>query len=228
MRYAVLGTGSVGRTLAARLVSLGHDVVVGTRDPEATLARTEPDGRGLAPFGRWQAENSAVRLATFAHAAAQGDAVVNTTSGAVSLAVLDAAGAANLAGKVLVDIANPLDFSGGFPPSLDPVNTDSLGERIQRAHPAARVVKTLNTMHALIMVDPSRIQGDHNVFLSGDDADAKKDVTELLRSFGWPDRSIIDLGGIETARGTEMLLPVWLRLMTALGHADFNFHIQGA
>ncbi|MFI8100531.1 NADPH-dependent F420 reductase [Streptomyces sp. NPDC086023] len=228
MHYAVLGTGSVGRTLAARLVSLGHDVVVGTRDPEATLARTEPDGRGLAPFAQWQAENSTVRLATFAHAAAQGEVVVNTTNGSASLAVLDAAGAANLAGKVLVDIANPLDFSAGFPPSLDPVNTDSLGERIQRAHPAARVVKTLNTMHALIMVDPSRIQGDHNVFLSGDDADAKKDVTELLRSFGWPDRSIIDLGGIETARGTEMLLPVWLRLMTALGHVDFNFHIQGA
>ncbi|MFJ6934854.1 NADPH-dependent F420 reductase [Streptomyces sp. NPDC101132] len=228
MRYAVLGTGIVGRTIAARLVSLGHDVVVGTRDPEATLARTAPDAHGLAPFAQWRAENSAVRLATFAHAAAQGDTVLNTTSGSVSLAVLDAAGAANLAGKVLVDIANPLDFSAGFPPSLDPVNTDSLGERIQRAHPAARVVKTLNTMHTLVMVDPSRIQGDHSVFLSGDDADAKKDVTGLLRSFGWPDRSIIDLGGIETARGTEMLLPVWLRLMTALGHTDFNFHIQGA
>ncbi|MFJ5550280.1 NADPH-dependent F420 reductase [Streptomyces sp. NPDC093225] len=228
MRYAVLGTGIVGRTLAARLVSLGHEVVIGTRDPHNTLARAEPDGRGLAPFARWQAENAAVGLASFADAAAGAEALVNTTSGSATLAVLESVRPGDLDGKVLVDIANPLDFSQGFPPGLNPVNTDSLGEQIQRAHPALRVVKTLNTMNCLVMVDPARVQGEHTVFMSGDDADAKKSVAELLGSFGWSDESIIDLGGIETARGTEMLLPVWLRLMGTLGHTDFNFHIQGA
>ncbi|MCD0486469.1 NAD(P)-binding domain-containing protein [Streptacidiphilus sp. ASG 303] len=228
MRYAVLGTGVVGRTVAAKLASLGHEVVVGTRDPQATLARTEPDAMGTPPFAQWHQGNPGVRLASFADAAATADAVVNATSGAGALDALALAGAENLAGKVLLDIANPLDFSQGMPPSLDPVNTDSLGEQIQRAFPEARVVKTLNTMNSSVMVDPARVAGEHHVFVSGDDADAKKAAAELLASFGWPAGSVIDLGDITTARGTEMLLPIWLRLWGALGHADFNFHIQGA
>ncbi|MBC9713757.1 NAD(P)-binding domain-containing protein [Streptomyces sp. TRM66268-LWL] len=228
MRYAVLGTGSVGRTLAAKLDSLGHQVTIGTRDPGATLARTEPDSMGNEPFAKWQAEHGTVRLAAFADAAAGSETVVNTTSGMASLRALESAGAANLAGKVVIDVANPLDFSQGFPPSLAPVDTDSLGEQIQRAFPGARVVKTLNTMTAAVMVDPARVPGEHSVFVSGEDAEAKAAVTALLTSFGWPASSVIDLGGIETARGTEMLLPLWLRLMGALGHADFNFHIAGA
>jgi predicted dinucleotide-binding enzyme len=228
MRYAVLGTGIVGRTIAAKLTALGHETVIGTRDPEATLARTEPDGYGNPPFVQWQADHSTVRLVTFAEAASWAEAVVNTTAGGASLEALTAAGADNLAGKVLLDIANPLDFSAGMPPSLNPVNTDSLGERIQRAFPDTRVVKALNTMNCEVMVDPSRVAGAHDVFVSGDDTDAKKQVTELLASFGWPAASVIDLGDITTARGTEMLLPIWLRLWGALGHADFNFHIAGA
>ncbi|MFF1478383.1 NADPH-dependent F420 reductase [Streptomyces sp. NPDC058301] len=228
MRYAVLGTGVVGRTIAAKLASLGHEVVVGTRDPKATLARTESDGMGNPPFSVWQQEHPRTRLEAFADAGAFGDTVVNTTAGLASLDVLAAVGAENLDGKVLIDIANPLDFSHGMPPSLDPVNTDSLGERIQRAFPGARVVKTLNTMSAGVMVEPSRVSGEHNVFLSGDDEDAKKAVAALLISFGWPQPSIIDLGDITSARGAEMMLPVWLRLMAALGRTDFNFHIQGA
>lgn len=228
MRYAILGTGIVGRTIAGRLISLGHEVVIGTRDPQATLAHTEPDGHGNQPFADWQRDNPKARLATFAAAGADADAVINATGGAVALDVLAAAGADNLAGKVLIDIANPLDFSAGMPPSLNPVNTDSLGEQIQRALPAAKVVKTLNTMTASVMVDPSRVPGEHNVFVSGDDAEAKKAVSDLLRSFGWPQESIIDLGDITTARGTEMLLPIWLRLWGALGHPEFNFHIAGA
>ncbi|MEV7415285.1 NAD(P)-binding domain-containing protein [Streptomyces sp. NPDC089919] len=227
MRYAVFGTGVVGRTLAARLAGLGHDVVVGTRDPEHTLARAEADDRGNAPFAQWLAEHPSISLDTFDAAAAGAETLVNTTAGGVTLEVLAAVAPAHLDGKVLIDIANPLDFSKGFPPSLEPVNTDSLGEQVQRAHPALRVVKTLNTMNCAIMVDPARVEGDHTVFLSGDDADAKKSVTELLTSFGWQDRNILDLGGIETARGTEMLLPIWLRIMGSAGHADFNFHIQG-
>ncbi|MGW4518925.1 NADPH-dependent F420 reductase [Streptomyces sp. NPDC004393] len=227
MRYAVLGTGVVGRTIAAKLATLGHETVIGTRDPEATLTRTEPDSYSNPPFAQWQANHSAVRLVTFAQAAAWAEAVVNTTAGAASLEALTAAGADNLAGKVLIDIANPLDFSAGMPPSLNPVNTDSLGEQIQRSFPDTRVVKALNTMNCEVMVDPSRVPGEHDVFVSGDDTDAKKKVTELLVSFGWPAASVIDLGDIATARGTEMLLPIWLRLWGALGHADFNFHVAG-
>lgn len=228
MRYTVLGTGVVGRTMAAKLASLGHEVVVGTRDPEATLARVEPDAYGNPPFSQWRAANSQVGLEAFADAAAWGEVMVNTTSGAATLQALEAAGAANLAGKVLIDIANPLDFSQGMPPSLNPVNTDSLGEQVQRAFPEVKVVKTLNTMNCQVMVEPSRVVGEHSVFVSGDDTDAKKAVTELLVSFGWAEASVIDLGDITTARGTEMLLPIWLRLWGALGHADFNFHIAGA
>ncbi|WP_314252602.1 NADPH-dependent F420 reductase [Streptomyces sp. DSM 40907] len=220
MRYAVLGTGIVGRTVAARLDGLGHQVVIGTREPEATLGRSE--------YAQWQEAHPTVGLAAFAQAARDGETLVNATGGQASIAALTEADAAHLDGKVLIDIANPLDFSGGFPPVLDPVNDDSLAELIQRTFPRLRVVKTLNTMNCQIMVDPARVAGEHHVFLSGEDADAKKSVRELLYAFGWPEASVLDLGGIETARGTEMLLPIWLRLMGALGHADFNFHVQGA
>lgn len=212
MRIAVLGTGMVGRAVSARLAQLGHEVTVGTRDPEATRARPDhqdADGAGLA---------------TFAQAAREAELVVNATNGAVSLEVLALAGADNLAGKVLVDIANPLDFSQGFPPTLFVKDTDSLGEQIQRAFPDTHVVKTLNTMNADVMVHPQTLaEGDHTVFVSGDDDAAKKTVTELLTSLGHTD--VIDLGDITTARGTELLLPVWLRLMSSLGTAAFNFKV---
>ncbi|MBT1004251.1 NAD(P)-binding domain-containing protein [Paenarthrobacter sp. DKR-5] len=224
MKIAVLGTGTVGRTVAGALAERGHDVVVGTRDPESTVARTEADGMGNPPFAQWQAGHAAVALASYADAAAQSELVINATSGAGSLAALEAAGAANLDGKILVDIANPLDFSQGMPPSLNPVNSDSLGEQIQRAFPAVKVVKTLNTMNAHLMVDPGSVaDGDHSVFVSGNDADAKRAVTELLGSLGHTD--VIDLGDITTARGSEMLLPIWLRLWGALGTPAFNFKI---
>ncbi|QES48384.1 NADP oxidoreductase [Streptomyces venezuelae] len=228
MRYAVLGTGIVGRTLAGRLSGLGHEVVIGTRDPEATLARTEAGPMGTPPYATWQADHPGIRLAGFAEAARTGEALVNATAGLVSIAALTEAEAGRSDGKLLIDVANPLDFSHGFPPGLDPVDRDSLGELIQRTFPGLRVVKTLNTMNCAVMVDPSRVAGEHHVFLCGDDADAKKAVRELLHTFGWPEGGILDLGGIESARGTEMLLPMWLRLMGTLGHTDFNFHIQGA
>ena len=225
MKIAVFGTGTVGPALAGALAKLGHDVVIGTRDPQAALARTEPGPMGGAPFAQWLAEHTAIRLATFAEAAAGSEVIVNATNGTRSLDALAVAGSANLAGKVIVDIANPLDFSQGFPPSLNPVNTDSLGERIQRTFPDARVVKTLNTMNASVMVDPGSVAGgDHSVFVSGNDAAAKTVTAGLLADLGH--RDIIDLGDITTARGTEMLLPVWLRLWGALGTADFNFKVS--
>ena len=224
MKIAVLGTGMVGQTVAAKLSDLGHETTVGTRDPQATLARTEPDGMGNPPFSAWHAEHPAVRLATFAEAAEQAEIVVNATNGGVSVDVLNQAGAANLAGKVLLDIANPLDFSQGFPPTLFVKDTDSLGELIQRTFPDAKVVKALNTMTAALMAEPGLAAGgDHSVFVSGDDAAAKQTVIDLLKSIGHTD--VIDLGELSTARGTEMLLPVWLRLMGALGTPMFNFKI---
>jgi predicted dinucleotide-binding enzyme len=224
VRLGILGTGTVGKTIAARLAGLEHDVMVGTRNPEETTSRTEPDPYGNPPFSAWQEEHPEVKLGTFAQAAAHGEMIVNATAGTVSLEALEQAGEDNLSGKVLIDISNPLDFSKGMPPTLSVVNTDSLGEQIQRTFPEAKVVKTLHTMNAYLMVDPAQLAGgDHTVFVSGDDPEAKAAVTDLLRSFGWTD--IIDLGDITTARGAEMVLPVWLRLFGALQKPVFNFKI---
>jgi predicted dinucleotide-binding enzyme len=223
MNIAILGTGMVGQSIAGRLHELGHSVVVGTRDVEATLARTEPDGMGNPSFSAWYRAHPGVELATFADAAAGAELVVNASSGAAALDVLGLAGADNLAGKVLVDIANPLDFSNGFPPTLFVKDTDSLGEQIQRAFPTTKVVKALNTLTASLMVDPKSLGESSTIFVSGDDEQAKATVVALLESFGHDD--VIDLGPLETARGTEMLLPVWLRLMGALGTGAFNFKI---
>ncbi len=224
MNIAVLGTGMVGQAVAGALATLGHDVTVGTRDVAATLARTEPDSMGNPPFSAWGATRPEVRLATFADATTDADLVVNATNGAVSLEALNAAGAEHLAGKVLLDIANPLDFSQGFPPSLFVSNTDSLGEQIQRDFPDVKVVKALNTMNAHLMVDPKQLaDGDHSVFVSGNDEGAKAVVSELLTAFGHTD--IIDLGDITTARGSEQLLPIWVRLFGAVGTPLFNFKI---
>lgn len=223
MKAAVFGTGMVGRTIASRLVELGHSVTMGTRDPGATLARTEADAMGTPPFAGWAAENSDVAVARFADAAAGADLIVNATSGGASLEVLTHAGAANLDDKIILDIANPLDFSNGMPPTLFVKDTDSLGEQIQRAFPKARVVKSLNTMNADLMAHPGQLTDPGTVFVSGNDNDAKETVTVLLKDFGHQD--VIDLGDISTARGTEMLLPVWLRLWGALGTPAFNFKI---
>ena len=228
MHVAVLGTGIVGRTLAARLAGLGHDVVIGTRDVEETLARTEPDGMGNPPYAEWQEGHPDVRLVAFPEAGAHGELVVNATAGSGSLAALEAVGAERLSGKVIADVANPLDFSEGLPPVLSVANTDSLGEQIQRAFPDARVVKTLNTMNAFVMVEPSRVPGQHLVFLAGDDAAAKETVKGVLQGFGWSEGSIVDLGGIRSARATEMYLPLWLSLWGALGTGDFNIGLMRA
>lgn len=217
MKIGVLGTGTVGKTIAAKLVELGHNVTMGSRsaDGEALLEWVQGTG-GEAKGG------------TFADAASSAELVFNCTAGVASLAALDAAGAENLAGKVLVDVANPLDFSHGMPPTLSVCNDDSLGERIQAAFPETKVVKALNTVNARVMVDPGRVPGDHHLFLCGNDEAAKSEVAALLEGFGWPSGSIIDLGDISAARGMEMYLPLWLRLMGALGTPDFNIGVHKA
>jgi len=215
MRYAVLGTGSAGRTIAGRLAELGHEAMVGTRDPEATRARSE--------YADWAAAHPGVGLVTYADAAAAADIVVNATNGAAAIDVLTLAGSDRLAGKVLIDVSNPLDFSQGMPPTLLVKDTDSLAEQIQRAFPQTRVVKTLNTMNAEVMVHPDVLSDPGTVFVSGNDPDAKEAATQLLSEFGHTD--VIDLGDLSTARGAEMLLPIWVRLMGLMGTARFNFKI---
>jgi 8-hydroxy-5-deazaflavin:NADPH oxidoreductase len=188
------------------------------------LAQTEPDARGNRPYSEWAAAHPSVGLATFSEAAQSAELVVNATPGIACMAVLEQSGGENLAGKVLLDVSNPLDFSAGFPPTLLVKDTDSLGEQIQAAFPRSLVVKSLNTMNAALMVNPrSLADGAHSAFVSGNDARAKKLVTDLLESMGHKD--VIDLGDITTARGTEMLLPLWLRLVSALGTPMFNFKV---
>jgi predicted dinucleotide-binding enzyme len=228
MKVAVLGTGMVGQTIAGKLAELGHEVVVGTRDPEATVARTEPDYLGNPPFPVWKEAHPEVDLSPSAEAAVRAELVVNATNGAGSIAMLEAAGEQNLAGKVLVDVANPLDTSQGLPPSLFVCNTDSLGEQIQRAFPHAKVVKTLNTMNCQVMVDPGKVPGEHDVFLCGEDEGAKRQVGELLESFGWRAERIRDLGGISSARGMEMYVAFWVRLWPVLGTGYFNISVVQA
>lgn len=216
MRIGVLGTGPVGQALATRLVEAGHEVTMGSRDPANPTAR------------QWAATaGERAHAGDFAAAAAAGELVVNATSGVASLAALAAAGTGNLAGKVLADVANALDSSAGMPPTLAVPQGDSLAEQIQRAHPAARVVKTLNTMNADVMAHPELVAGEHDVFVAGDDEDAKATVTGLLGDLGWPAASILDLGGLQAARGLESWLHLWLALRLAIGHNHFNLRIAG-
>jgi 8-hydroxy-5-deazaflavin:NADPH oxidoreductase len=214
MRIGVLGTGTVGQTLASKLVALGHEVMMGSRQAgnETATAWAQTSGQ-LADEGN------------FADAAGFGEIVINATAGAASLDALVSAEAENLTGKVLIDVANPLDFSVGMPPTLNVCNTDSLGEQIQRTFPEARVVKSLNTVNADVMVHPGIVPGSHNIFMAGDDSDAKATVRELLLAFGWPAEDIVDLGGIEAARGMEMFLPLWLRLYAANATAHLNVKV---
>jgi len=214
MKHAVLGTGMVGTTIATKLVEKGHEVRMGSRDATSEKASAWAKKAG-----------SRASHGSFADAAAFAEVVWNCTKGEGSLAALKAAGAANLKGKLLLDVSNPLDFSKGMPPSLFVSNTDSLGEQIQRAFPEAKVVKTLNTLNCVLMVEPGKLAGgDHDVFVCGNDAGAKERATAILKGdFGW--KRVIDLGDVTQSRGTESWLALWIRLYGALGTGDFNLKI---
>lgn len=225
MKIAVIGTGMVGRALAAALDGLGHEVAIGTRSVEHTLSRTEPDAFGSPPLSQWLRDHPGVTLLSFADAGARSEVIVNATNGAVSLDALAAVGAENLAGKVLLDVALPLDVTQGMPPALTIVNTDSLAEQIQRAFPKARVVKSLNTVTYTVMVNPTLLPGEHSLFIAGNDAEAKQVVRELLTGFGWPAPAIIDLGDITGARGAEMYSRLYFTLTEVLGTYEFNIQL---
>jgi predicted dinucleotide-binding enzyme len=212
MKIGVLGTGVVGQAIAGKLAALGHEVKMGAREPGNTKAAAfaKAAGRG-ASHG------------TFAEAAAFGEAVFNCTNGVASLDALTSAGAKNLAGKVLVDVANPLDFSKGMPPTLFTPHGDSLAESIQRKFPEARVVKALNTVNANVMVNPEKVPGESDLFVCGNDSAAKQRVVDLLHAFGWT--SVIDLGDLNAARGLEAYLLLWLQLWGALKKPEFNVRV---
>ncbi|MEW6195679.1 MAG: NAD(P)-binding domain-containing protein [Bacteroidota bacterium] len=213
MNIGILGTGIVGNTIGTKLVQLGNKVKMGSRTSsnEKAAAWVKLNG-GNASQG------------TFEEASLFGEIIFNCTSGTASVQALKLAGEKNIKGKILIDVANPLDFSKGMPPSLTICNTDSLGETIQREFPHAKVVKALNTVNCNVMVNPSLVPGDHDLFICGNDSDAKEKVTDILRNwFGW--KSIIDLGDITNARATEMLIPIWVRLWGKLETANFNYKI---
>jgi predicted dinucleotide-binding enzyme len=212
MKIGVLGTGTVGQTIAGALVGHGHEVKMGAREAGNEKAAAWVKTTGLS-----------ASQGTFSDAAAFGEIVFNCTNGAASLDALKAAGAKNLAGKVLVDVANSLDFSKGMPPTLFTSQGDSLAEAIQREFPAARVVKALNTVNANVMVNPEKVTGQSDLFVCGNDADAKRKVIALLEEFGW--KSVIDLGDVTGARGLEAYLLLWLRLWGALKTPEFNVRV---
>jgi predicted dinucleotide-binding enzyme len=230
MDIGIIGSGTVAQTLAAKLLGLSHSVTISSRD---TSRGKDLGARGSLPsadeFAALQREQGREAAAgSFADAAAHGEVVINATEGGHSLDALGAAGAGNLARKILVDVANPLDFSGGMPPTLLWSNTESLAERIQAAFPETRVVKALNTATAQVMVDPGRLPEPTTMFVAGNDQAARDWVrTELLEAwFGW--RQVLDLGDLTGARGMEMWLPLWLRLMGVTGSAAFNLRIVTA
>lgn len=207
MQIAILGSGDVGQFLAGGWRAAGHDVTLGTRDPEETRTRDSWSGVDLP-------------LAAFADLEAE--VFVNATRGEASLAALQAVGPA-LDGAVVIDTANALDFSQGFPPSLFVSNTDSLAEQLQRALPQARLVKMFNTMAHEVMVDPAALPGESTIFLAGDDAAARATATGLAKDLGWTD--VLDLGGLTAARGLEMYLPLWLSILNAVGGPAFNIKV---
>ncbi|HNS13403.1 MAG TPA: NAD(P)-binding domain-containing protein [Bacteroidia bacterium] len=214
MKIAVMGTGVVGNTIASKLTELGHQVMMGSRTKDNEKAKS------------WAAENGKNASAgDYSDAAGFGEIVFNCTKGEASMEALKQAGEKNLESKIIIDLSNPLDSSKGMPPTLSISNTNSLGEEIQKAFPGSHVVKTLNTLWCGLMVNPRMLKDSHNIFMSGNNAEAKSKVKSLLKQFGWQDEEILDLGDISTARGTESYLPLWLRVYMSTNNGAFNIKI---
>jgi 8-hydroxy-5-deazaflavin:NADPH oxidoreductase len=224
-KIGILGTGMVGRTIAAKLVELGYEVTIGTRDVSTTEANRDRTPMGGPAFGEWHTQHQKVNLEAFSDAAKSGEIIFVCTNGSATLDVLQLAQPANFNGKTVVDISNPLDFSKGMPPSLLPrlTNTNSLGEEVQKALPLANVVKSLNIVNCEVMVNAKKTGGDPTMFVAGNNVAAKAEAIEILKKFGWTD--VIDLGDISGARGMEMLLPIWLRTWGATKNGFFGFKI---
>ncbi len=221
MKIGIIGSGSVAQTLGTKLIGLGHEVVLGTRDPE----KLDEPKMFAATLRQWrETTKGRARIATFKEAAAHGDVLINATSGTISVEALKLAAAGEVGPKVLIDVANELDASKGLPPAALASQERCLAERIQAAFPNLRVVKSLNTIGAPVMVDPRALAGgDHTVFVSGNDAEAKLTVATLLRAFGWTD--VLDLGDLSSARGPEMYMAMWIRLWGATKTGQLNIKV---
>jgi predicted dinucleotide-binding enzyme len=214
-KIAIFGTGNVGSTIGSKLIELGHSVMMGSRTADNAKAIAFKDKHP-----------DRAQIGTFADAASFGEIIFNCTSGLGTISAFKMANSQHLKNKIIIDVANSLDFSNGMPPSLAFSNTTSLGEELQHTFPETKVVKALNTMWCGLMVNPKLINnGDHNTFVSGNDASAKEKVKAILISFGWDRNNILDLGDISTARGTEMYLPLWLRIYGATNNGAFNIKI---
>jgi 8-hydroxy-5-deazaflavin:NADPH oxidoreductase len=224
MKISVFGTGMVGRAHAARLADLGMDVCIGTNDVKKTFAENKDDAMGNPPFRVWHTQHTGVKLVGFEEAAQHGEIIIEALKGEYVVKILKPLGK-RLAGKIIIDVSNPLDYSKGMPPNLFVSNTDSLGEQLQQALPLSKIVKSLNTVSAPLQVDPGKLaDGDHTAFVSGNDTLAKERVTEFLKKwYGW--KNVIDLGDITTARGAEMVMALWIRLWNRLKTPMFNYKV---
>lgn len=224
MNIAILGTGTVGQTLAEKCLAQGYAVSIGTRNVQSTLSKT-----GEKTVSDWLEKNTAAQLQTFDDAVLNATLVINALKGEHCLQVFESIPKQRLDNKIIIDLSNPLDFSKGFPPTLLPGlnNSSSLGEALQQVHPAARVVKTLNTMWCGLMLAPQLIgQAPHVNFISGNDAAAKETVMNFLQGFGWRREQLLDLGDITAARGTEGYLLLWTRIYAATKNGAFNILLQ--
>lgn len=229
MKIPVLGTGAVGQAMAKKLSDLGHQVFIGTRDVDQSLSKTETDAWGTPGIGSWIRDKPEIELMNFNEALKNAEElVVFALNGKAAIEGLQKLDAGLLKNKILLDISNPLDFDKGFPPTLSICNDESLGEKIQEKFPELKVVKSLNTVTSTVMANPQLLEGEHSVFVCGNDEGAKQKVTELLQSFGWKSENIIDLGDISSARGTEMLLPLTVRLLGKFQTPLFNININRA
>ncbi len=213
MNISIIGSGGVAQAIGSALINKGHQVTLSAREaskPEAVEWATQSGGSVVA----------------FSEVSATADIYLNCTAGMHSLAALQSVGVSTLAGKVLVDVANPLDFSNGFPPTLSVCNDLSLAEQIQVLLPTTNVVKALNTVANSVMVNPDIVPGRHHLPIAGNDSQAKAKVIGLLGEFGWSAEQIVDLGDISQARGTEMYLALWVRMFGKFGTPNFNIQWQ--
>jgi len=208
MKIGILGTSGVGRTLAAKFVSDENEVMIGTRDVEETLSKSQPDAMGSPPYKEWQKINPKIKLGTFADTAKFGEMIILATFGDATKNAIDLAGKDNFNGKVVIDTTNPLDFSKGVPPGFTATLGNSLGEQIQKHIPQAKVVKAFNTIGAHIMVSPKREEGDPDFFIAGNDDDAKKKISDIAKGWGW--KGVVDLGDISKSFWLEGLAMIWI------------------
>jgi 8-hydroxy-5-deazaflavin:NADPH oxidoreductase len=222
MQIAVLGTGMVGQAHAAKLSELGHEVFIGTRDVQKSLAKAKP-GQITEPFGEWVKQHPKVKVVEFLEAVKHGDLVIEALSGNAVVETLKSI-EKKLIGKTLIDISNPLVFSNGEL-TLTVCNDDSLGEQVQRALPDVKVVKAFNTVNASVQVNPESVaSGDHHLFIAGDHMESKYFVNEIAKEwYGW--KNVIDLGDIKSSRGMEMIMPLWMNLFRVMGSPKFNFKV---